>query len=333
MSAHRMTARMRAAVALLIVAVTATAVGCGSSTSDEAAVTGTRQVETAKGLVTVPADPQRIVVLNGALAGYLFDLDAKVAAADPRILGLTLKPGEFPPAWAAEAKEQGTETVPSGDDLNLEFIAAQRPDLIIGGGPGWPGQQTIKNYDKLTAVAPTALVASDLANWQDQLKAVAEFVNRSEKVGPMITAYNDKVKAVKSGLKVPQGAVAVMQSQADGKPILLAPNTPLATLLSEVGFTIDDKIEAKAGNPPRAAAGDWVTFSPELLSTVVDAPVLFVIKLDGGRDIPQLKEDPALAMLPAFKKGQLYELPAESKRPDYRVAMATLDLLAERFKA
>ncbi|WP_446224583.1 ABC transporter substrate-binding protein [Nocardia sp. IBHARD005] len=332
MSALRMTARMRAAVALLIVAATATATGCGSSTADEAADTGTRQVVTAKGPVTVPADPQRIVVLNGALAGYLFDLDAEVAAADPRLVGVTLAPGEFPAAWAAEAKEQGTVAVPSGDDLNLEFIAAQRPDLIIGGGPGYPGLQTIKNYDKLAAVAPTALVASDAANWQDQLKSVADFVNRPEKVGAMITAYTDKVAKVKASLKLPQGATAVMQSQSDGKPILLAPNTPLAALLAEVGFTIDDKIEAKAGNPPRTQASDWVTFSPELLSTVIDAPVLFVIKLDGGRDIAQLKQDPALAMLPAFQKGQVYELPATAKRPDYREAMATLDLLAGRFK-
>ncbi|MFE3545014.1 ABC transporter substrate-binding protein [Nocardia sp. NPDC059177] len=332
MSAHRMTARMRAAVALLIVAVTATAVGCSSSTSDEPTDSGTRQVETAKGQVTVPSDPQRIVVLNGALAGYLFDLDAKVKAADPRILGVTLEPGEFPAAWAADAEEQGTVAVPSGDDLNLEFIASQQPDLIIGGGPGWPGQQTIKNYDKLAAVAPTALVASNLANWQDQLKAVADFVNRADKVEPMITAYNDRVAEVKASVKLPEGAVAVMQSQSDNKPILLAPNTPLASLLAGVGFTIDDKIEAKAGNPTKAEAGDWVTFSPELLSTVVDAPILFVIKLDGGRDIAQLKQDPALAMLPAFQKGQLYELPAASKRPDYRQAMATLDLLAERFK-
>ncbi|MFE1595825.1 ABC transporter substrate-binding protein [Nocardia sp. NPDC058705] len=332
MSAHRMTARMRAAAALLIVAVAATAAGCGNSTADQPADTGTRQVDTAKGPVTVPANPQRVVVLNGALAGYLFDLGAKVKAADPRILGVSLNPGEFPPALAADAKEQGTVAVPSGDDLNLEFIASQQPDLIIGGGPGWPGQQTIKNYDKLAAVAPTALVPSNLANWQDQLKSVADFVNRPDKVGGMITAYKDKVAQVKSGLKLPQGATAVMQSQPDGKAILLAPNTPLATLLSDVGFTVDDKIEAKAGNPPRAEAGDWVTFSPELLSTVVDAPVLFMITLPGGRDIAGLKQDPAHAMLPAFQKNQVYDLPVASKRPDYRGAMALLDLLAQRFK-
>ncbi|MFD3510591.1 ABC transporter substrate-binding protein [Nocardia sp. NPDC058666] len=330
MSVHPITARLRAT--LLAVAIAATAVACGSTTTDQPANSGTRDVHTAKGLVTVPADPQRVVVLNGALAGYLFDLDADVTAADPRLLGVTLKPGEFPPSWAADAKAQGTEAVPSGDALNLEFIAAQRPDLIIGGGPGYPGQQTINDYDKLTAIAPTALVPSDAINWQDQLKSVADIVNRSEQVGGMITAYNDKVAKVRSGLKPPQGAAAVMQSQADGKPILLAPNTPLTTLLAEVGITIDNDILAKAGNPTRPAAADWVSFSPELLSTVVDAPVVFVIKLDGGRDIAGLKQDPMLAGLPAFRTGQLYELPSESKRPDYRGAMATLDLLEQRFR-
>lgn len=332
MSAHRKTARMRAVTALLIAAVTATAVACGSSTSDDAADSGTRQVTTPKGEVTVPADPQRIVVLNGALAGYLYDLDAKVTAADPRILGVTLAPGTFPAGWAADAKEQGTVAVPSGDDLNLEFIAAQKPDLIIGGGPGWPGQQTIKNYDKLAAVAPTALVPSDAANWQDQLKSVADYVNRPDKVEDMIDAYTAKVAEVKPALKLPQGAAAIYQSQADGKPIVLAPKTPLANLMTDVGITIDEQIETKAGNPERAAAADFVSFSPELLSTVVDAPVLFVIQLDGGRDIAQLKQDPALAMLPAFQKGQVYELPAAAKRPDYRGAMDTLDLLANRFQ-
>ncbi|MFD4432949.1 hypothetical protein [Nocardia sp. NPDC058497] len=59
----------------------------------------------------------------------------------------------------------------------------------------------------------------------------------------------DKVAKVKSGPKPPQGAAAVWQPQADGKPIL-----------------------------------------PQPVSTVVDAPVLFVIKLDGGRDNAQLKQ-------------------------------------------
>lgn len=323
---------MRAAVALLILALVAVVASCSSSSSDETSKSGTREVQTARGAIAVPADPQRIVVVNGSLAGYLFDLGAKVKGADPRVLGVTLKPGEFPAAWSEDAKKQNTALLPSGDNINLEFIAAQQPDLIIGGGQGYPGQQSIDNYDKLAAIAPTALVPSNILNWQDQLKAVADIVNQSAKVDGLISAYNTKLAKVKSTIKVPQGAVSVYQSRKDLKPSVIATGTPLATLLGNVGFTMDDKVEAKAGNPQRAAAADWVGFSPELLTTVVDAPVLFVVQLDGGRSLAQLKEDPLLAKLPAFQANQVYELPPTSQRPDYRNAMATLDLLAERFK-
>lgn len=327
-----MTARLRTAVALLILALVALVAGCGSSASDDSSTSETRQVQTERGAITVPADPQRIAVVNGSLAGYLYDLGAKVKAADPRVLGVALQAGEFPAAWAADAKQQGTAALPSGDNINLEFIAAQQPDLIIGGGQGYPGQQSIDAYDKLSAIAPTVLVPSNLTNWQDQLKAVADVVNQSAKVDGLIDAYNTKVAEVKASIKVPQGAVSVFQSRKDNKPSVIAPGTPLAALLTAVGFTIDDKVEAKAGNPTRAAAADWVSFSPELLTTVVDAPVLFVVQLDGGRAIAQLKDDAMLAQLPAFKSGNVFDLPATSQRPDYRNAMSTLNLLAERFK-
>lgn len=332
MTLYRMTARLRAAVALLILALVAVIAGCSSSTSDDSSKSGTREVQTDRGAVTVPADPQRIVVVNGSLAGYLYDLGANVKAADPRVLGVTTKSGEFPASWAADAKKQDTQVLPSGDNINLEFIAAQQPDLIIGGGQGYPGQQSIEAYDKLAAIAPTVLIASNLTNWQDQLKAVANVVNHADKVDGLIASYNDKVAKVKAGIKVPQGAVSVFQSRKDLKPSVIAPGTPLAALLTEVGFVIDDKVEAKAGNPTRPAAADWVSFSPEMVTTVVDAPVLFVIQLEGGRTIAQLKEDPMLAKLPAFQSGKVFDLPATAQRPDYRNSMSTLDLLGERFK-
>ncbi|WP_280455844.1 Fe2+-enterobactin ABC transporter substrate-binding protein [Nocardia brasiliensis] len=331
MTLSRMTARLRAAVALLILALVAVA-GCSSSGSDAADKSATRQVQTERGAVTVPAEPQRIAVVNGALAGYLFDLGANVKAADPRVLGVTLQPGEFPAAWDADAKKQGTELLPSGDDINLEFIAAQQPDLIIGGGQGYPGQQSLQAYDQLSAIAPTVLVPTTLNNWQDQLKVVAETIGRADKVDTLITAYRDRVAKVRSAIKPPQGAVAVFQSRKDLKPSVIAPGTPLATLLTDVGFTIDNQVEAKAGNPTRAAAADWVAFSQELLTTVVDAPAVIVVQLDGGRTVDQLKQDPLMAKLPAFQSGQVYELPPTSQRPDYRNAMNTLDLLEARFK-
>ncbi|RDI50182.1 ABC transporter substrate-binding protein [Nocardia mexicana] len=330
MTALRSTARLRAAVALLILAVAAVA-GCGS-TPGATSASDTRQVQTERGSVAVPSDPKRIVVLNGALAGYLYDLGAPVAAADARVLGVNNFTSDFPPAWADDAKRQGTAAVPIGEDVNLEFIASQRPDLIIGGGQGFPAQQSANAYDQLSAIAPTVLVPAATVNWQDQLRLISDVVGRGDKVDGLIAAYRDKVAQVKQSIKVPAGATAYFQSRKDLKPTLIVPDAALPSLLSEVGFTNDTQVSAKAGNPARAAAADWVSFSPELLTTVVDAPVLFVLPLEGGRNSAQLAEDPLYARLPAFQAHRVFDLPAASYRLDYRGVMSTLDTIAEKFR-
>nr|QIE08719.1 iron compound ABC transporter, periplasmic [Nocardia sp.] len=331
MFTNRSAGRRRAAPALLILALVAVLTACGNSSSGTADA-GPRTVASAKGPVQVPADPQRIVVLNGNLAGYLYDLEATVVAADPRLLGVPNKPGEFPTGWAEDAKQQGTQAVPSGESINLEFIAAQRPDLIIGGGQGFPGQQSVNAYDQLSAIAPTVLLPTETTYWQDQLRFIAETVNKPANVDTLISNYQAKLTEAKSKIKPPAGATVVFQSIKSQKPTVFVPTAALPALLAEVGFTLDTQVEAKAGNPAKEQSADFISFSPELLNTVVDAPVLFAIPLSGGRSVEQLRGDPLYASLPAFRANTVFELPATSSRPDYRTVMTTLDLLVERFR-
>lgn len=329
MKLSRPTARLRAAV-LLIVAVTALA-GCGSAAN--APTSGeTRPVQTVLGPIDVPVDPQKIVVLNGALAGYLYDLGAPVAAADPRILGVNNRSGGFPPSWIDDAKAQGTEELPTGDKVNLEFVAEQRPDLIIAGGQGFTAQQSINAYDQLSGIAPTVLVPSEVAGWQEQLRLIAETVGRSEQADGLISAYHTRVEQVKATIRPPRAKFAFIQSVKSAKPTVTLPSAALPTLLRDVGFTLDEDVLAKAGDPSLEQAADWFEFSPELLTSVVDAPAAFVIPLQGGRSSEELAADPMYAQLPAFRNNNVFELPALSNRPDYRGVMDTLDLIEERFR-
>ena len=74
---------------------------CSSGdTPAEEGASDTRTVETSRGEITVPAEPQRIAVLSAGLAGYLFTLDAPIAITDTRLLGVTNLDGGFPPQWA-----------------------------------------------------------------------------------------------------------------------------------------------------------------------------------------------------------------------------------------
>ncbi|WP_407659766.1 ABC transporter substrate-binding protein [Kineococcus indalonis] len=295
------------------------------------AAPATRTISTEQGEITVPGDPQRIVVLSGGLAGYLFALDAPVVATDTRVLGVTDLEGGFPPSWAARAREQGTTALPAGEQLNVEAVAAAQPDLIIGGGQGITAVQAQEDYDALSAIAPTVLVPARTTAWQDQLEAVAEAAGRSGDVERLTGAYEEEVAAVAAAITPPEGATVFLLSLPNGKPYLVPADAALPALTAEVGLTPDDVV-TKAGDPQLYGSGDSFEVGPELLAGVADAPNAFVIDL-GGRGLEELKADPLYAALPSFAAGRVWELPATSYRPDHDGALGALRALEELFGA
>ncbi|TJZ80288.1 iron siderophore-binding protein [Rhodococcus oryzae] len=320
--------RVIALIGLLAIAVAAIA-GCGSGAETEAAEPQTRVIETAGGPVTVPAAAERIVVLSGGLAGYLYALEAPVVATDTRVLGVTNFDGGFPPAWSAKAIAQGTTELPAGEQLNIEAVAAADPDLIIGGGQGVTSVQAEELHDQLAAIAPTVLIPKTVTSWKEQLRLVAEAAGRSDRVQAMMTTYDDRVAQVRSAIAVPEGPTVYLLSVGSDKPFLIPPAAALPEMLGELGFAADDVL-SKAGNPPLFGSGDSFEVSPELLSTVADAPVAFVVPVS-GRALAELAQDPLYARLPAIARGKAFELPATSYRPDYDGVMATLDVIEKSF--
>ncbi|WP_432492400.1 ABC transporter substrate-binding protein [Kineococcus auxinigenes] len=290
-----------------------------------------RTITTEQGAVEVPGDPQRIVVLSGGLAGYLFALDAPVVATDTRVLGITDLEGGFPPAWSDEATAQGTTALPAGEELNIEAVAAADPDLIIGGGQGITAVQAQEAYEELAALAPTVLVPATTTGWQEQLELVAEATGRTDGVDALVDAYDAKVEQVRSSITVPDGSAVFLLSLPVGEPYLVPAGAALPALAEEVGFTPDDVV-TKAGNPALYGSGDSFEVSPELLARVADAPTAFVVAL-GGPGVEELAQDPVYAALPAFRNGQVHELPATSYRPDHDGAVDALEAIAAEFGA
>ncbi len=320
---------VRPLAALLLALLGLLTVLTACSSDDGGSDGGTRVVKTEKGDVTVPAEPKRIVSLAASLSGYLFTLDAPVAATDTRVLGVTNLDGGFPPAWSVKAKAQGTTELPAGEELNLDAITKAQPDLIIAGGQGISAVQAEKLYDQLSKIAPTVYISPKVTNWQDQLKQVAEATGRSDKVDGLLKTYEDKVTAVKDAITVPGNPTAYFLSLSTNEPALIPQTAALPTLLTRVGFQADDVMK-KANNPELYGSGDSFIFSNELLSKAADAPVLFVLPV-AGRTLEQLKADPLYAALPAFKNNKVYELPATSYRADYDGVMDTLDRIQKLF--
>lgn len=322
------------AVAAAALAVLFTGAACGADSDTEAGANSaeTRAVETEQGTITVPADPQRVVVLNASLAGYLFDLDVPIVAADTRMIGVNTDGDEFPPSLENSATEQGTEVLPAASEIPVEVVASYDPDLIIGGGQGFTGVLSVDAYDQLAEIAPTVLVPNSAADWQDQLEFVASAVGRSDQVDIIMESYRDRISEVAAAITPPEGQVAYILTTSDPSTVtMISATAALPEMMNEIGFEADADVWDKAGNPELYGTGDSFQFSLERLEQAVDAPVVFVIALDGGRTAEELAADPVYARLPAFQNGNVYDLPATSFRPDFRLAMDTLDIVEAQF--
>lgn len=330
--------RSRRLLAATAVLAFFTLAGTACAASDSTADAGdtatetpeTRTVATDYGDVEVPGDPQKIVVLNYALAGYLYNLDQPVTATIPEDAD---GEGEFSELWGAAPEEAGTVFLPwSVDGFDLEAILAEEPDLIIGGGIGFPLFQAEQVYDELSDIAPTVLVGAELDTWQEQFSFLAEDVfDQKDEYEGFVAAYEDRVAEVKDAITAPAAPAAFVAYTADGTAYALVESVGLPKELAEVGIEpapvfADGDFEVYGGG------GDMFELSTEQAGQTLTQPTLFILGFNGDfMDAETLAANPVYAALPAFQNDSVYELPYWSLRGDYDEALATLDVIEELF--
>lgn len=332
---HRMRKRVAVATAMLAVsALVASACssdeGSDSETSSESAAGGdTRTVDTENGEIEIPAEPQKVVVLNNALAGYAFHLDLPVAATVPESTGKEGKPGQF---WEEEAKENDTQYLPwSNDGFDLESILEQEPDLIIAGGLGFPYRHATQQYAELADIAPTLVVPDSLDTWQKQFEFLADAVGKPEVFDEAEKTYNDRVAEVKENITLPPTPVAYLQVSPDGKTYVANDEMGYPKDLAAVGLE-PAPLKATGRYESYGGSGDALAISTEQITQELTMPTVFVIGFNQDTtSVEELKKDPVYSELPAFKDGHAYDLPYWFSRPDYDESLGTLDRIEEMF--
>ncbi|MET8666493.1 ABC transporter substrate-binding protein [Streptomyces tendae] len=328
---------MLAPVRLLAVALVATLAltGCAASDDssgdgDKASAAKTRTVATDYGEVKVPTEPKRVVVLNHALAGYLYDLDVPVRATIPEDAD---GKGEFSPYWAKEAKEDGTTFLPwSVDGFDLEAILALEPDLIVGGGIGFPLFQAEKVYDDLSDIAPTVLVGKKLGDWRAQFSFLAEDVfGKGDVYDRHVAAYDKRIAEVKDAVEPPPGPVSFLAFTGDGTAYGLVESVGLPAEFKKVGIE-PAPVFADGGFKVYGQGGDMFELSTEKAGQTITQPSVFVMGFNADTtDVATLKKNPVYGALPAFKSGHAYDLPYWVLRGDYDESMALLDIIEKEF--
>lgn len=299
----------------------------GSDPSTGGASTGeTRTVQTVKGEVTIPAAPQKIVVLNHALAGYVFNLEIPVAATVPEFTDVEGKPG---PGWAEQAQAAGTQFLPwPADGFNLESIAAAQPDLIIAGGLGLPFAQADKAYGQLSQVAPTVLVDKTLQTWQQQFEFIATDVfDKADRYTALKGVYDERVSEVAAAIKpkLPPTPSTFLLATVDGSSFGLMDDSGIVALFADLGLD-PSPVSERSGAKPYTPGGDMFEISLENIGDVIDTPTVFVTGFTAGAfTVDKAQGNKIYAKLPAFAGKHAYDIPSTALRGDYDDTLALLD--------
>ncbi len=294
---------------------------CGSS-ADSASGTatttsGTRTIDTAKGSVTIPASPQRIVAIQPSATATLYDVGlTPVGVYDD---GAEYISPRYRTAWTAAPK------VGSNGEIDLEKIAAASPDLIIGTDYPW----NTDSYAKLTAIAPT--VIAPVTTWQATAHTVADAGNRLDR----LTALQARLTARSAQIRKDYAAQLtaypwnILQGGFDaGKFWLYGPASDAGVILAGAGVRFASASAKVHGNGPSVV-------SYENIDILADGGVVgFYANFDGtpNNKGPQLFTQPGFKTLDAVKAGRTVALP-DFLPGGYGDALALLDEAESGLKA
>jgi len=301
---------------------------CSADGGDSAG--GDRVVKTDQGDVVIPADAERVVLLNYALAGYLFDLDVPVVAMTPEV---TDGEKNYNADWADAAEENDTQFLPwSNDGFDMESILDADPDLIIAGGLGFPLKHAETSYDQLTQIAPTVIVSGDLTEWRDQYRFLADDVfGRPDKYTTAVDSYERRVAEVRDNIVVPDGESTFLTFTADGSAFVSIEDRGLPKEFARLGFR-PAPLFATGRYEPYTPGGDSFELSSEQVGQVITQDTVFILGFYADvTSADQLRQQPIYAALPAFKKNQAFDLPHWVQSSDYDEAMRMLDIVETMF--
>lgn len=272
--------------ALLVTAVTAAGCGGGASASSDDSASSTRTVEHFRGSTEVPADPERVVVLD------LGELDSAIA------LGVT-------PVGAVKAPVEDDLLSYLADDVadvdlvgeigapDLEAIAALEPDLILGSEI-----RVADFYDELSAIAPTVFTETVGVAWKENFAKHAEALGREEQAAGLMADYEQRATEV--GAQVADDTQVSIVRFVPGEIRLYAQQSFIGTVLQDAGI---------ARPPAQDVAEFSVTVSPEQVDLAAGDVVFVGTYGDPAEtDGPAVLGGPLWQRLTAAQTGQVHEV-------------------------
>lgn len=267
------------------------ACGAESGAGGGSASGGTRPFEHAAGVTDVPVSPQRIVTTTDQNALLpLLELGVRPVAS----AGLVQDDGSREFRRVEEFDTSGIEFVGSYGQPNVEAVAAQNPDLIVG------YEFDEDYYEELSRIAPTVLIQIFDRGLDEALLDFADLVNRRGRAEELRDSYVRRVDALLDGLGDRRDELSVS--------VISAGDSPGQFYRADVGQALGTVMGDLDLPRPAPQRGDSDTFSLETLSGHDADTVLVIDYSEEERDpnVRELVESPIYESLAAHEAGQTY---------------------------
>ncbi len=247
---------------------------------------GVRTIETARGPVEVPADPQRVVVLD-EYAG----MGLQAVGVTPVVVYGTY--GSVVGQQVLEAAGAEIRPIAGFTNPSLEDVAAADPDLIVYSTEG--GLADI--YDDLSAIAPTVELPYNVP-FREAVGAAAAVVGQEEEAERVIGVLDEQIDELAAEVATDPMSLSVL-ADTYGMVFAASMESPMSLLIEEVGF---DRPAAQLDGEPDPTYSAAIMISTEVLDEH-DADQ--VVVLEGAfYDPTTFLEAPTFNALPAVQDGR-----------------------------
>jgi iron complex transport system substrate-binding protein len=206
-------------------------------------------VEHAMGSTTIKGTPKRVVILTNEGTEALLSMGVTPIGA---VKSFTGNP------WYDHiaTKMKDVKVVGVESEVNVEAIAALKPDLIIGNK-----MRQEKIYDQLSAIAPTVFAETLRGDWKENFTLYAKALNKDEKGNEVIKHYDTRISDLKEKLGDKKNMKVSMIRFMAGEVRIYHKDTFSGVVLSDLGFArpesqdVDDFAE-RGVTPERIPAMD-----------------------------------------------------------------------------
>lgn len=219
---------------------------CNTSTMEEE-TSETIIYASETGDIEVPANPERIVVLNSFVSGAVMHFDDDIVGID---------------AWSNgnERYHPYLEGAVEVSEENIEKILELDPDLIVAAS-------TTNNLDKFSEIAPTVTYTYAKVDYLTQILEIGKLLNKEEEANEWIDSFKGKASEAGEKIKDQLGEdITITVAESFEKQLyVFGDNWGRGTeiLYQEMGLAMPEKVEEMA-----LEAG-YHAISPEVLSDYV----------------------------------------------------------------